>query len=128
MMKYYKKNVDRSGFTLVELLATITILGILSGIAIVAISAVLKNAHTNYDKSLKNTIISSAKSYYSDHRTLLPKNINEERIIDISYLVSTKYLSPVKDSSGKKNCTGKVKVIRESADKYDYSVINLKCE
>lgn len=123
MMKRY----NNRGFTLVELLATITILGILTGIAIVSVSWIINSAKKNYYKSLKGTIISSAKSYYGDHRALLPTVKDDYRTIDITYLENSKYLNTVKDSSGNNKCTGKVKVTRTSVDTYEYEVEDLTC-
>ena len=123
MMKRY----NNKGFTLVELLATITILGILSGIAIVSVSWILSSAKKNYYKSLRGTIVSSAKSYFGDHRALLPTGKNTSRIISIDYLVNSKYLNAVKDSSGKKDCEGKVRITRTSVDTYEYVVEDLTC-
>ena len=118
--------MKNKGFTLVELLATITILGILSGIGIMSVSWILNNAKSNYYKSLKGTIESAARSYYGDHRALLPTEVNGSTKISIENLVNSKYLSPVKDNSGKNICTGNVVVTRMSADNYEYS-IDLLC-
>ncbi len=119
---------NNKGFTLVELLATIAIIGIMSGIAVMSVSRILNNAKQKYYSSLRSTIISASKSYYGDHRTLLPAKKNEGREIPIQTLIKYKYLSEVVDYSKKKcdyNDT-KIKVTRISADKYTYEV-QLSC-
>ena len=118
--------MNKRGFTLVELLATITILGILSGIGVVAVSAILNNARKNYYSSLKGTIESAARSYYSDHRALLPVGEGESTKVNITTLETNRYLSPVKDNGGSRSCSGSVTVTRQSVENYQYKV-SLTC-
>lgn len=119
---------NNKGFTLVELLATIAILGIMSGIAVMSVSKILNNAKNSYYDSLRNTIISAAKSYYGDHRTLLPTAEGQTRKVTVETLVNNKYLTKVVDYS-KIQCDYTntfVSVTRKSVDKYTYTV-TLKC-
>jgi len=57
------QNVLEQGFTLVELLIVIVILGILAGIVVFAVGNLGNNAKTNACASEKATIITAAEAY-----------------------------------------------------------------
>ena len=62
------KKLNNKGFTLVEILAVVVILGIIATILIPAVGLIItKNKEDNY-KNLKNSILSAAKVYMSDNR------------------------------------------------------------
>ena len=58
--------MNRKGFTLVELLATITILGIIVTIGGVSISSIMKNARENEYKLLVSNIKDAVEAYYQE--------------------------------------------------------------
>lgn len=117
---------NNKGFTLVELLATIAILGIISGIGVMAVSKILQNSKNEYYKALENNIIIAAKSYYADHRGLLPREEGKSRTLSVKKLVDSKYLANTPVSHDKKSTceNSTVKVTKE--EKYEYSV-EIKC-
>jgi len=57
------KNVIEKGFTLVELLIVIVILGILAGIVVFAVGNLTSGAKTNACSTEKNTIITADEAY-----------------------------------------------------------------
>lgn len=126
--------MNKKGFTLVELLATIAIMGIMSGIAIMGVGKIIRRSRINYYKAEKNMIEIAAKNYFADHRSLLPKKANQSREIDVETLWTTKYLEkkPMSHnnettclSSGAKK--SKITIKKISKDKYEYKV-DLYCE
>lgn len=122
--------LNKKGFTLVEILAAIVILGILMGIAIVSVSSILSNSKEGFYDNLEDQLILAAKSYYGDHRTLLPQNIGQERQVTVETLIKNNYLKrgSVVDY-GKAECNttvSYVSVIKSSKKDYIYSVY-LKC-
>lgn len=118
-----KKN--NRGFTMVELLAAIVIVGVLAAIAVGAVSLLLNTAEKRYYESLEKTLTLGAESYYADHRSLLPKAIGDSRKVSLKTLVKEKYLENVVDYS-KKDCTNSnlsyVKVYKYAKNKYSYTV------
>ena len=120
---------NKKGFTLVELLAVIIILGILSGIGIVAVGKIINNSKKQYYKTLKSTIKNAAASYFADHRALLPTEKNESNSVTVDDLIYFKYLKDNIQNTSKEDCNkeeSKVVVTRLSLDNYKYEVI-LKC-
>lgn len=92
---------DKKGFTLVELLATVTILGILSTIAIVSVSGLLENGKEKHYKTAEKQMIQAAKSYSEQNRGALPKTINGTSEIQLNTLINSKYIQPIKDHTDK---------------------------
>ena len=122
--------LNKKGFTLVEILATIVIMGILMGVAIGAVSYVLSDSKDGFYKNLESQLILAAKTYYGDHRTLLPQNIGQGRQVTIETLIGKNYIKrgDIVDY-GKAECdtnASYIKVVKSSKKDYIYSVF-LKC-
>ena len=62
------KKLNSKGFTLVEVLAVIVILGVLAAITVPAVSSVMEQNKQNGFKNLQKSIISAAKIYISDNK------------------------------------------------------------
>jgi len=90
----------RNGFTMVELLSVIIILGVITTLAIAGISGVLKKTKRSYLDSQNRMVVLSAKTYYSDHRSKLPKVIGPVHEVKLQTLIDLKYIDPVKDAEG----------------------------
>ena len=122
-----KKN--SKGFSLVELLAAIVIMGILSGIAVVGVTYLLNKTTREYYKAQESEIIMAAKSYTQDNRGFLPKRVGQKNQIYLKTLQSKKYIGEVLDRN-KKKCDpdrSYVQVYRYSKNNYSY-VVNLVCD
>ena len=115
--------MNRKGFTLIEVLVTITIIAILSGVGVISYRTFFDSGKENYYKSLESNILLSASDYFLDHRDLLPVTsyYTEKKLSD---LIEKKYIEEVKDSKGNP-CTGRIIAYKEDK-KYSYSVC-LEC-
>lgn len=93
--------LNRRGFTLVEMLAVVVILGLLIGIMVPSVNFLInKNKEDSLD-SLKNNIKVAAQSYFSDYRY--------EVSVDISQCGS-KTLINVDNINDKMNISGKLPI------------------
>ena len=127
MFRFGKK--DNSGFSLVELLAAIVIMGILSGIAVVGVTFLLNKAGREYYKAQESEVIMAAKSYTQDNRSFLPKRVGQKNQIYLKTLQDKKYIGDVLDRN-KKKCDpdrSYVQVYRYNKNNYSY-VVNLVCD
>lgn len=107
---------NKKGFSLVELLATITILGVISTIGIVSVNALINNSKKNYYKNQRDNMISAAQVYFQDHRSLLPKEIGSKKEITLNDLITNEYIDgDLLDTDKKTKCDkakSKVQVVK----------------
>ena len=93
------------GFTLVEILAVIVILGILSGVAIGGYSAYIKKAKKNYYIAQEKLLTQSGRDFYNDNKGKMPQASGEESCVTLNTLINFKYIDKVFDYN-KKVCNG----------------------
>ena len=67
-MKYKNK-----GFTLIEILAVVTIIGLIFILVIPKITTSLKNKKGDVDKTTENLVLTATKLYVSDHSSKFEK-------------------------------------------------------
>lgn len=120
----------KKGFTLVELLAVIIILGLLTIIAIPSIIGILNNEKENISDSMKNVIINASSLYIEDNSGVYPKVNNNVYCIKLESLVNDNRLSkPLKDPVTNKeidlNKYIKVSIIN---DLYNYDIVDICTE
>ena len=122
-MKIFRNDKSNKGFSLVELLAVIVILGLLATIGIVATTSLVDKAKKDKMESQKNTVTMSAQTYMQNNKNLVPKIIGETRILNVSDLRKSNYLTEdIKNEKGE-SCMEKsyVKVYKLSNTEYTYT-------
>lgn len=125
--------MKKKGFTLVELLAVLVILGVLLTLAFSAVSRYIGRGKNAYYRGLEKNIKVAAQDYYADYKTLLPRKIGEANKINLKDLVENNYIDAVLDEN-KKECYNTAKeqdesyviVTKVDKSKYEYYVC-LKC-
>lgn len=109
------------GFTLVELLAVIAILGILLSVSTVAVFNIRKRQDEKNRQNLIINILTKAKEYVADHPEVLEKASPEVLVSDLNVNFNKK-------QSGYLNLTVKIeKCIKNGIDdeyKFKYTIIN----
>lgn len=105
--------INGKGFSLVELLGVIVILGILSGVAVIAVSRYLNKSREQSYEIMEESIYSAAQNYVLD-------SIDEfsgSKTVNIEKLVEDGYLDPLVDPAKKdgSQCGGTVVIKSKSA-------------
>lgn len=90
---------NKKGFTLIEILAAITIMGILSGTVIASISKHVNKSHKEFCSSQVKMLEIAGRSYFDDNMSLLPMNMGGEECVTLNQLVNEKYIEQLKDYS-----------------------------
>ena len=115
------------GFTMIELLAAIVILGVLSIFAITSATRFISKAKGENVDQQRNALIQAAQSYMQANRSKLPKTIGEEQKVTAITLKEKRYLQKDLKNKEDEDCMPKtyVKVKRTSKAKYEYSAVVL---
>lgn len=97
-----KKYLNNKGFSLVELLAAVTILGILMLVAVVGYSKYIDKAKKDSIDIFNKSSLNAAEEYFMDNPT--------ENVVSISVLVDNDYLEAPSDKiTNNKTYKGQVK-------------------
>ena len=85
----------RKGFTIIELLVALVIVGILLTLAILVINRYIIQGHNTVNDQLERNLVLSAKSYFSDNKRKIISNTDEDGniILWYTYLKSNNYIS-----------------------------------
>ena len=89
--------MNKKGFTLIELIITIALLGIISLLSFVAVNKVIEKSKENNCKSLVSNIEMAATEYVSDHRyersfAQAARNNSNIYVISVADLIAKNYL------------------------------------
>lgn len=127
--------MNNKGFTLVEVLAVIAILSILSGVAVTGVSKYLVKSRQQVYDSMASSAYDAAASY------ILKEGIPSDGKISFSELISSGYLEEVIDPKTKEkscscdnndNCNSYVEVQKllvseiDTLDDYKY-IVHIRC-
>ena len=111
--------MNKKGFTLIEIIAAVIILGVISIVAVVTYTSSMKEFRESYYSSLERTLVESGKEFFEDNRSYRPTTIFTAQKVPVSILESKSYIDDIKDYNGDK-CDRSSYVIAIKAAKNDY--------
>ncbi len=86
------ESMNKKGFTLVELLAIIVLLGLVALLSFNAIDKYIKQSRDKMYETQVNNIILSAKNWGVDHPLLLPQYEGDTKEITLGFLMDEGYV------------------------------------
>lgn len=122
---------DSRGFTLIEMMAVVIILGILLMIAVPAVNKYLANVRLEYYQKLEDSVKTAGEEYTQDKRYIRPTKLLYSTVVKIDKLEDGKYIDEVKDYLGNKcdntdTSYSYVVVVKSGEQSYEYQTC-LKC-
>ena len=119
--------MKKKGFTLIEILAVVTIMGLIFLLIIPKISNSLKSKKTDIDKTTKSMIVSAAKLYVNDNKDGFDKDNENIYCLPISQLVKKQYLdTKVKNVTDDIDITNSMSVKITYENKFKYELVDKK--
>ena len=119
----------KSGFTMVELLVTIIILGLLTTLAYFGVSAILDRGNSSYYDSQENMLVLAGREYFADYREKLPDDIGDTTTVTLETLIEEEFIDPVKDEDEKDCDYGSSTVTIQKITEKDYQYyVTLICD
>jgi prepilin-type N-terminal cleavage/methylation domain-containing protein len=94
--------MKNKGFTLVEMLTVLVILGLLIGIGVFTVNNIRDNAEKNYYVSMEDTLKIAGNDYFNDNREDRP--IDDYNFVSLETLEDHEYLDALKTYDKKEDC------------------------
>lgn len=113
--------MNKRGFTLVEVLAVVVVLGIIAGLFIPNVSKILRDNNLKIYKIKESELLKASKTYADYDENFIPPTQSEPaRYITMPTLVSKNYMNKILDTKTGNECNAFVKVTLNSVYGYDY--------
>ena len=115
------RRLNKRGFTMVELLATIVIIGILGTVGIVGVTKSIKSAKDRYYVAQNKLFISAAQTYFTDNKSRLPMKSGTNKKVTLKTLNDENYIEKIVDYNKKEyNKDSFVTVTKLGLNMYSY--------
>lgn len=123
------KKSSIKAFTLVEILAVIAILGILTTTILASINLYIETGKNDYNKGIEKTLLVSGKNYYSENKKEEPNGINKlYSFITVKEMLAQNYMSKKMIDADENDCSSSF-VIATKTGRYENTKYTpcLKC-
>ena len=119
--------LTQKGFTLIEIIGAVTIIGILSTVSIISVTRYQERTKQQAYAAMEKSAFDAAQAYLQKEGSIFTGS----KTITIETLVNKGYLQALKDPTGDSNCAGEVVVTRTKGnsqvlDNYKY-VVKINC-
>ena len=114
--------VNKKGFTMIELLTAVVILGLFSIVAVITINRIIENGRRNYYEQQRSLILLAGKDYFTTNTDRLPREIGEHNYVTLATLINEQYIGPVYDHLNSP-CSGDESVVtvrRNNNNQFEY--------
>ncbi len=116
----------KKGFTLVELISVVVILGIILVIAIPRITDVIESAKINAVIKNEEMLVRATRNYLVSNDEKMPTEIGDTEEITLEELQNNDLISSIKSPFSNNNCNGYVLITKINDTNFDYTP-HLKC-
>ena len=115
--------MNKKGFTLVELLAVLVVMGIIITIGVPIFTKYVNKTSDNYYVSLEKSLLNSAKDYLSENSNYYPKAVGDVNVVFGTNIINSAIMDKITDEKGN-DCSSASKVYVKKLDKakYEYTV------
>ena len=110
------KILNNKGFSMVEILAVVVILGVISSIGIVTVSRLVDNSRIHYYQTQEEQLVLAAQSYANDNKNILPKTVGEMKTITLKELRDNNYIKEEIVDQNKNKCYEDKHIEKDSED------------
>ena len=109
------------GFTLIEMIGSVIILGIISILAILTFNGNLRGFRDDYYSDMVRTVQESGKEFFNDNRKYRPADVLGAQIVPVSTLITQNYIDELKDYNGDRCSNDSYAIIiKVGKDDYEY--------
>jgi len=116
--------MSKKGFTLVEIIGVVVVLGVIALLAFPPMLNMVKNSENKISEATKNLIYTASMQYTTKYINDFPKKENKVYCVTLEKLVQEEFLSStITDNLGDFNLQSYVQVKVNSELKFDYDLV-----
>ena len=123
-----KKNKNKKGFTMIEMLAVFIIIGVLSSIGVISYLNFQKQQEANFDAAQLQIFKQTGKNFFGDKKNRLPSIYGNKERVYLEDLIKENYLDELLDYHKKSYnvVDSYVEVRRLASNFYSYTAVLYK--